>query len=209
MADGFPLRYAHAETLVAALLDVHSDRRSALTARFKLLRRLSFPPGVNTGKSNADYTFDTIMMTLVGFSLLDALVQPKAMTTLLPASWPQIRHEVVGIIKQLKLGERGTVDISAAERRFLVLQPRAHRHWSSAEDLSDEEGEDLAPATVKLMGAADLSDIITAPHSPFPAPSLIAIDLSGLIRWIAQSLHRADFVSLDQLQAAAAERPGH
>lgn len=204
MNEGHSLRYAHVETLIAALLDVNASRKGTLTARFKQLRRLSFPPGVNTGSANFAYDLDKVMMVVVGFAMLDTLIAPKPMTKMLSEGWPEVRKEISRLIRRIKIGSSGQVEVKRADCRWLVVEPHAHRHWSLAESATSGSDEDDGrdPGSLRLLAGDELKGRLAAGSDAFPVQSLIVVDLFGYIFWATQALVKADWATLEDIKAA-------
>lgn len=208
MSKQITLKYAQVETLIATMLEVHPERVSALVARFKQLRKLGFPPGVNTGKSaRFEYGFDAIMKTVLAFAFMDALVLPQTATEIIVGEWPKIRAEIVAMVSAMSMGPREVEAKRSTGERFLLLEPHGQRHWSSPEGEPAigvrADYRSAAQADLLLAIRADVIDRLDRPLATPHNPSTIVIDLHSIALWTVRSIVKAGWATLDDIRTAS------
>ncbi|USI73940.1 hypothetical protein [Sphingomonas morindae] len=195
------LRYAQLEELIANFLDVHADRRTALTARLRLFRHKRFPPGLKAeSRSRFSYDLDAVIHLLVAFQLLDGLVPQESVPTLLEARWSAIRAAFGRAfdLTALKGSEAAGID---PERDLLIVRPRNLLSFSQPrqEDTATE-----LPALSEVMSARDFERHLRRSDVDGLSPRLV-IDLQRIASWLREALLAARWASPESFEAAPSD----
>ena len=202
MAEGnLKMSYGQVETLIASILRVHDDRLSSLGARFALLRRLSFPPGVNVKRGRFSYDREALMKTVVVFALMDASVLPTQAVALVNAEWHRIDREIDRVLAQADLDDsRSQQSDRPSDAKFLVITVRARGRWTEPGTPDRDEGvrPDLL-GEMKLLTEFELGKLFSGSvEGPLP-PAHIVVDLHTVIDWAARAVVRAGWATRGQL----------
>lgn len=206
MEDAAKLTFGQVATLVGAMLDVHADKESALQARFRLLRRLGFPAGVNVGTPGRfKYDFESTIATMVVFALMDALVMPEPAVTLVTKAWPQIVPEVRSIRDGIVFaGGEVRTSVKTEQRSLLVLRPKALVHWRLPERNMEGVGyRPNEPGVLSICKADELRPDASWEGSGPHQPTLV-IDLHGIVFWTASAVLKADWWHAEDLTGRSA-----
>lgn len=206
--DAVRMSYGQVESLIGAMMRVHDDRESSLVARFKLLRKLQFPPGVNIGRGRFAYGRDALMQTALVFALMDAAVLPAQAVALVGAEWAVIGSEIDRVLQALDLDEDASRSARPRTGRLLVVEARALRRWAEPGDPCEDEGvRPGLPGMVSLRTAQEIRGMLDGPDPlprgdagtpPFP-PGLVVIDLPAVVAWTARAAFHAGWATKGQL----------
>lgn len=209
-STGVTMTYGQIEHLIAAMLRVHDDRQGHLVSRFKLLRRLGFPPGVNVRRGRFIYDRDALLRVVLAFALMDASISPADAVAMLDAEWDAIDGEIYRILRDADL-DRAVDDMrddAGAKRplsaKFLVLEMKALIHWTgtrtgtSAEDAGNAMASVL-PYSVSIKDAEELRQALATARGGRPASSRLVVDLYADVIWAARAVIKAGWATASQI----------
>lgn len=198
------LRYAQVEELVGWLLDLHAERKPALTARLKLFRQRGFPPNVNSGsKARFTYDLDAAIRITLAFQLIDGLVPQEAVPAFIERHWVEIRTAFYRAFAMIE--EKGGEDAAAEPTRpILILRPRSLLAFSRARS---EEVDQASTFPGSISTAEEFEHYWRSPDGEELFGPIIAIDLQQLAGWLRDALLSARWAEPESFrQPQQAER---
>lgn len=208
-ADTPFLTYGQVETLLGAMLDIHATQEGKLVGRFKLLRRLGFPEGVNVLRGRFDYDLQATMKCLLAFVLADGLLPLPHASALIARIWNEIWPDIGAIVRDLDFS-KGRLDLGNRPDRamLLVVEAGGLRYLSRPAASHADAQHDIPQAseTAALLRPDELGSQIAAPPSKGIPSARIVFDLHGIVAWAADAITSAGWMTAEQLKAATRAR---
>lgn len=194
------LNFGQVEELVAGMLQVDASQRTKLIGRFKQLKRLGFPPGVNIKTGRFAYDMDATNRCVLAFTLMNALLPTRAAVELLSDNWGDIGHEVATILGSLDAAD-GRINLSQRpeDGKFIIITTGKLETWSGR---GAYDGEDRsAGETSHCVSLRTKREIEhgSAPTGGAVPPSRLIVDLWTTVAWSADFLLEKGWVTLSQL----------
>jgi len=194
--------------MIATMFSVVPEHEPKLVARFKLLRRLGFPTGVNIKRGGSfAYDLDATTGSMLAFALMNAMVTPMQAVAILVASQRILAEEVRAILARIGAGDSPIdLDKRPADGRLLVITAAALAHWKVGGHGDQPADASDGTAKLEIMRPDDLADRINVSTPANIAPAQIVIDFHGIIAWTANAMLKASWATAAQMQAEI-ERP--
>lgn len=162
--------------LVAKVMEVPPERRSALLGRFQHLQRLSLIKGINPGRgSAAEYKANHLIVVLIAFQMLQLGVTPERAVTIIQQNQDRIRLSI-----GLSLAKRGTITPA-----MLWFDPSI-----LTQNVSDGRGKtyDIAEATFHYGGAGTGHEMFDHFFVKGSVQRMAFISVSGTLWHLATAL---------------------
>lgn len=201
--DGVNLTYGQLESLIAGMLGVEASQRSKLVARFKLLKRLGFPPGVNVGTSRFAYDRDATMRCVLAFTLMNSMLMPPQAIAFVNAQWTMLAPEIDRIVRRIDF-DSGPFD---ARRRppdatLLAITTGTLERWTEPEgDVAvTASGRIEQPGTAQLITKETLEEEIVGGGPAGLSRSRLVVDLWAVVAWSAVAIVGKGWATPDQLR---------
>ena len=203
MASDAPfLSYGQVETLVGAMLRIDETQEGKLISRFKMLRRISFPPGVNIVRGRFDYDLEATMKCVLAFAMNDGLISLPQAATLITTNWKRINAEITAIVRKLEFRSGRLAHYDGARSPVpLVVEVRGLGYLSKPS--LKEEAEDSEPIGMILFD--DEARPIGRPDGtsrPVIPPPRLTLDLHAIVTWVVDAITAAGWMTADELKAA-------
>ena len=201
MANGsVKLNFGQVEDLVASMLQVDVSQRTKLIGRFKQLKRLGFPPGVNIKTGRFVYDMEATIRCVLAFTLMNALLPTRAAVELLSDNWEDIGPEVSTILGSLDATD-GRINLSRRpeDGKFIVIATGKLESWSGR--VGDGGEEQSAGETTHCVSLRTKREIEhgSAPFDGAIPPSRLIVDLWTTVAWSADFLLEKGWVTPSQL----------
>lgn len=191
MLEDLNLGYGQVQTLVEKFLETGGTHRSKLVARFKLLKRLKFPPGVNIKTGHFRYDRDATMRCMLAFTLMNSFVLPPQAVTLLNENWDAIATEIDRSLLGLATSA-GDIDLTRrpTDARYIVISTGALMAWKEQEETPKvgKSGRLERPGTLMLLTSADYDALRSDPTASGAVTGWMVIDLWRVVAWTAKGI---------------------
>ncbi|AOW25298.1 hypothetical protein AVM11_16445 [Sphingomonas melonis TY] len=177
------LRYAQLEELVASLLEAHPDRKSPLSARFRLFRQRGFPPNVTTlAKTRFAYDLDPVLRATLAFWMMQAFIPQESVPAIIDRNWDQLRE---AFQKSFGLIARHGADAAAVdeERPVLLLEPRNLHAFTLPKDASAAATDIVVLRVVNARNAREA--LFGEPLDGGLAP-MVLFEIHRLAAWLRE-----------------------
>lgn len=186
--DTMQLRYSQLEQLVGNLLDAHPDRKSPLSARFRLFRQRGFPPNVTTlAKTRFAYDIEAVLQVALAFWMMNAFVPQEVMPVAIEANWPALKE---GFRKSFALISAGDAAEAAVDedRMVLLVLPNNLQAFKLEKDIKADPAKSV---TLKVMTARQARERMFGEKHYTEFEPITFIDLHRLANWIRDAVVKA------------------
>lgn len=179
------LQYSQLEDLVAAMLDVHSDRRKTLGARIRLFRQRGFPPDVSiAGKSRFGYDLNAVLRMAVAFLMLDAFIPQETVPPVVERDW-KILQDAFRTAFSLVAEKGEELAATSPDRPLLLISPRNLHGFT----LKKEQG--AAPADsvrLQIVTARGYIERLAALDEDAEFGPATMIEIQRLAAWVRNAI---------------------
>lgn len=200
------LTYAQLEALIAALHNVHDDRLPALNAKFKHLRRLAFPAGVNVGSEKRfGYDLARVVAVALAFDLFQAFVPPRTATRMISREWGTIWAAA----RRTGLSAKSADASVGRERLLIVLSPRANAQWALPDEVGDAHLEPMPSDTwpedaeldLGIIEAASAAEMFEGETGYHWNGARIVQNFGGLLARVDAMLIQAGWATVEEIRS--------
>lgn len=194
------LRYAQLEQLVEHLLEAHADRKSPLSARFRLFRQRGFPPNVTVlAKTRFAYGLEATLQVTLAFLMVDAFIPQEVVPTVITRNWDELTD---GFRNAFAMIEKEGPDLASIndERKVLLLYPRNLHAFTLQKGLEADSADMVALAVLTARQARER--LFGDRHADKFAPVTL-IDLQRLATWLRTAFLEARWSGPEPFKAFA------
>lgn len=194
------LRYAQLEQLMADLLEAHEDRKSPLTARFRLFRQRGFPANVTMlAKTRFAYDLEAVLQVALAFWMMNAFVPQEVVPIAIRNHWDELKggfREAFALI-----GRQDPSKAAIDDDRMVLLMTPENLHPFKLE--RDAKPDPATLVSLKVMSAREARDRLFGEkrHTAFEPVTLI--DLHRLAAWVRDAIIKAHWYGPEPFDAFA------
>lgn len=194
------LRYAQLEELVGNLLEVHSDRKTTLAARFRLFRQRGFPPTATAvAKTRFAYDMDAVLQITLAFWMMNAFVPQEVVPLVIGDNWDELKNAFRRAFALIV--SEGTAEAAVAdERPILLVFPQNLQGFQLDKDT---KATPAASAKIKLTTAREARDRLFGERHYKEFAPVTFIDLHRVASWVRDAVVHARWYGPETFEAYA------
>lgn len=185
--DIIQLRYAQLEELVGGLLETHPDKKSALSARFRLFRQRGFPPNVTTlAKTRFGYNLDATLRLVMAFWMMDAFIPQETVPLVIERDWEKLKPAFRDAFQRIQ--EHGIVETETDDQRQVMLVAPRNLHSFTLQ--KSDTADPAAAVEIHVLTAKRARERVFGESRRNEFAPVTVIDLHRLAAWVREALLR-------------------